>query len=175
MLTLLIGNSASGKSALAEELLLSAPGRPRLYIATLLPQDGECRRRIARHRALRRGKGFVTVERGMDLASLPVPPGSAALVECLGTLLANELFAPGGAGPAGADQAVLQGLAALERRCVHLIVVGNEVGSAGFAGGLTGDYQRRLGAIQCALTCRAARAAEVCAGIPHWHKGGWEV
>ena len=170
-LTLLIGGSGSGKTALAEQLLSRLPG-PRLYIATLLPQDDECRRRIARHRAARAGKGFRTVERGCALTALTVPEGGAALIECLGTWLSNELFAPGGAGQAGAEKAVLAGVDHLLDRCAHLIVVGNEVGAGGAEAGLTRTYQQQLGAIQCALAQRAGRAAEVCAGIAIWHKGG---
>ena len=62
MVTLIIGGAASGKSAYAEELAMQSPGVPRLYVATMLAQDAESRARVKRHRALRRGKGFFTVE-----------------------------------------------------------------------------------------------------------------
>ena len=68
MFTLVIGGAASGKSEYAESLLLGRPG-PRYYLATMEPAaDGECRARIERHRALRAGKGFATIEREIGRA-----------------------------------------------------------------------------------------------------------
>ena len=61
MLSLIIGGSASGKSEYAERLVCSLPGK-RIYTATMEPFSEEGRERIARHRKLREGKGFVTVE-----------------------------------------------------------------------------------------------------------------
>ena len=54
--TLVIGAAASGKSAYAESLCLGHDG-PRVYLATMEPFGEEGARRIARHRALREGKG----------------------------------------------------------------------------------------------------------------------
>ena len=61
MLSLIIGGSASGKSEYAERLVCSLPGK-RIYVATMEPFGEEGRERIARHRKLREGKGFATVE-----------------------------------------------------------------------------------------------------------------
>ena len=66
MLRLIIGGSASGKSEYAERLVCSLPGK-RIYAATMEPFGEEGRERIARHRKLREGKGFVTVEVPRDL------------------------------------------------------------------------------------------------------------
>ena len=63
--TLVIGAAASGKSAYAESLCLGHDG-PRVYLATMEPFGEEGARRIARHRALREGKGFSTLERTRD-------------------------------------------------------------------------------------------------------------
>ena len=60
--TLVIGAAASGKSAYAESLCLGHDG-PRVYLATMEPFGEEGARRIARHRALREGKGFSTLAR----------------------------------------------------------------------------------------------------------------
>ena len=57
MFTLLIGGAASGKSGYAEALLLRGPARPLVYIAAMEPFGPEAEARIARHRALRAGKG----------------------------------------------------------------------------------------------------------------------
>ena len=66
--TLVIGAAASGKSAYAESLCLGHDG-PRVYLATMEPFGEEGARRIARHRALREGKGFSTLERTRDAVS----------------------------------------------------------------------------------------------------------
>ena len=111
MFTLVIGGAASGKSEYAESLLLGRPG-PRYYLATMEPAaDGECRARIERHRALRAGKGFATIERAVDLRGLALPARGDVLLEDLGNLAANELYSPAGAGPDGALEAVVEGVA----------------------------------------------------------------
>ena len=61
MMTLVTGGSGSGKSEYAERLA-AAGGTPRIYVATMIPWDDEGRRRIEKHRAMRAGKGFETVE-----------------------------------------------------------------------------------------------------------------
>ena len=78
---LVTGGSGSGKSAYAEQTLLSqAQGRP-VYLATMAAGDGESLRRIARHREMRArhgaaaGRKFVTVERPVDIGGAAVEPG----------------------------------------------------------------------------------------------------
>ena len=68
MLRLIIGGSASGKSEYAERLVCSLSGK-RIYVATMEPFGEEGRERIARHRKLREGKGFVTAEVPRDLGA----------------------------------------------------------------------------------------------------------
>lgn len=173
MFTLVIGGAASGKSEYAEGLILAAPHKPRYYIATMEPFGPEGQARIARHRELRRGKGFETVERYTDLAALTLPRRGAVLLECLGNLTANELYSPGGAGTVeGAVSAVAGGVEALLPQCAALVVVGNEVCSGGrnYAGD-TDSYLRALAAVNRLLAQRADRVCEVVCGIPFWHKG----
>lgn len=93
MFTLIIGGSASGKSSYAERLTVSLPGDgPRIYLATMEAFGAEAHARIARHRQMRRGRGFETLECTRNLASAQVPPGSNVLLEDMGNLVANELF-----------------------------------------------------------------------------------
>ena len=61
MIALVTGGASSGKSAFAEQLALSLPG-PHVYAATMRHGDAETEARIERHRAMRAGKGFVTIE-----------------------------------------------------------------------------------------------------------------
>lgn len=93
MFTLIIGGSASGKSSYAERLTVSLPGDgPRIYLATMEAFGAEAQARIARHRQMRRGRGFETLECTRNLTSAQVPPGSNVLLEDMGNLVANELF-----------------------------------------------------------------------------------
>ena len=71
MLILVTGGASSGKSAYAESLCL--PFSPRYYVACMQPFGRDAEARIERHRAMRRDKGFTTVERYTDLASLTLP------------------------------------------------------------------------------------------------------
>ncbi len=62
MIVLVTGGSGSGKSAFAEDRVLSFGEARRIYIATMYPFDMESKKRISRHRNMRAGKGFETVE-----------------------------------------------------------------------------------------------------------------
>lgn len=171
MFTLIVGGAASGKSGYAESLILRAGGMPRTYIAAMEPFDDESRARIARHRAMRAGKGFETVECYRGLEDVRLPRGGAVLLEDVGNLTANELYGPGGAGE-DTVKAVLRGVDALRAQCGELVVVSNDVfsGGADYAGD-TERYLRMLGLIDCALAARADNVAELVCGIPVYHKG----
>lgn len=167
MFTLVIGGAASGKSEYAEGHVLTLPG-PRLYIATMEPWDGECLARIARHQAARAHRRFDTLECYRDLPSAEVAPGSNVLLECMGNLVANELYSPQGA---GADRAI-RGVEHLLARCGHLTVVTNEVFSGGAAyEGDTLFYLQELARVNRALARRADRVVELVCGLPNVLKG----
>ena len=167
MLTLVIGGSASGKSEYAEAHVCTLPGS-RIYLATMEPWDGECRARIARHRAARVHRNFTTIERYRDLEHLSLPPDSNVLLECLSNLLANERY---GTPSRQADQ-VLESLIHLARQCRHLTVVTNEVFSGGTDyKGDTLAYLRQLAWLNRQLARRAERVVEVVCGLPNVLKG----
>lgn len=167
MLTLIIGGAASGKSEFAEGQTLKLPGR-RIYLATMEPLGAEGRTRVEKHRRQRAGKGFETVERYTDLAGLRLPEGANILLECLGNLLANELYSLQG----GGSQAVLAGMEHLLSRSAHLTVVANETCSGGrdYAGD-TLTYMRELARINRTLAARADLVVEVVCGLPNILKG----
>ena len=166
MLILVTGGSASGKSAHAERLLCEHAADSRLYLATMQPFGAAAQKRIARHRALRQGKGFQTVERPLDLAGLELPRRyDGILLEDLGNLLANELFAPEGAKDA-AFGSILAGIERLQDCCETLVVVTDEI----FADGMdyppeTARYICDLAALNRALATRAGVVYESVCGI----------
>lgn len=102
-LILAVGGSKSGKSKFLELCAQEAAQAwqlPLCYLATLeVGEDPENQARVARHRAQRAGKGFITLEAACQLRSqLGAEPWlgrkPVLLLECLGTLLANEIFSP---------------------------------------------------------------------------------
>ena len=95
MKTLVIGTHDSGKSALAEELALKTGDSRRYYLATMIVLDDAGRERVQRHRLSREGKGFITIERPLDitgiLAEMEDAADSVVLLECMANLVGNEM------------------------------------------------------------------------------------
>ncbi|MCR5735581.1 MAG: bifunctional adenosylcobinamide kinase/adenosylcobinamide-phosphate guanylyltransferase [Lachnospiraceae bacterium] len=93
MLILITGAASGGKSRYAEDLALSLPFAHRIYLATM--EDKEYNRdRIDRHRSMREGKGFETVECETDIlrSSERIGKDTLVLLEDIPNLLANEMF-----------------------------------------------------------------------------------
>ena len=68
MLELVTGGSGSGKSAYAESRICEwnrQDPKPLFYIATMYPYGEETEKKIERHRMLRKGKGFETLEQAI--------------------------------------------------------------------------------------------------------------
>ena len=168
MFSLIIGGSASGKSEYAERLAASLPGE-RIYLATMAARDSESLERIRRHRLARAGSGFRTVERHLDLAGAgAISENGTVLLECLGTLLANEFWDPAG----GGAEAALRGVRQLRGGCAHLTVVTNEVFSGGADyGNDTLRYMKALAALNRELAAEADFVCEVVCGLPNVLKG----
>lgn len=170
MKALIIGGAASGKSAYAEQLAAALPGR-HYYLATMLPYGADAETRIARHQALRAGKGFETLECPLDLGGLALPRDGVALLECLGNLAANERFEPGGAGEA-AGETVLAAVLQLAEEVRDLIVVSNDIFADGPADTAeTQAYLQDLAFLNRALAQRFELVVEVVCGIALVHKG----
>ena len=171
MLELVTGGSGSGKSAYAESRICEynrqAP-KPLFYIATMFPYGEETEKKIERHRILRKGKGFETLEwyTGLKLhleeGSLQ---GTDVLLECMSNLVANEMYMESGAG-CHADQAILEGIQELNRQCANVVIVTNEVFSESVPDSPEmKEYKRILGRINCEIAVMADQVTEVIYGI----------
>jgi len=171
MLTFVLGGGASGKSARAEELACRLPGK-RLYVATMEPFGPEAEKRIARHQAMRREKGFISLDCYRNLEALrPQQDVQVILLECLGNLLANEMF---GVGFSGCEDRIRRGIKHLEELSYlnHLLVVSNEVSLDGdWYDPETREYILALNRLNRWLADRADRVEEVVCGIPLLLKG----
>ncbi len=169
MLAVITGGSGSGKSEYAEGVatsLAKRDGLPLYYIATMRPFGAEGKWRVERHRKLRAGKGFETIECYVNLKEQTLPEQGVVLLECMSNLTANEMFESEGAGDATVE-AVITGVKALKERCSHLVIVTNDI----FSDGMTYEeetrrYQERLGEINRRIAAEADEVTEVVCGIP---------
>jgi len=104
MITLIIGTPDSGKSALAEKLAVEQAkandiSRPKnqsrlIYLATMIAYDEAGRKRIEKHRKQREGKGFITIEKAMEIFddSELFQTEDTVLLECITNLVGNEMY-----------------------------------------------------------------------------------
>lgn len=171
MVYLIIGGSGSGKSAYAERLMERFTGvTQKYYLATMQIFDEEGEKRKKKHKAARRGKGFLTIEQPRDIkkAAEQIKPGSAVLLECMSNLVANEMFPADGVVPGEqVKEKILAEILALREAVSRLVVVTNNV----FEDGVPYDedtlaYIRTLGEINRCLIREADEATEVVVGLP---------
>lgn len=180
MFYLVTGGSGSGKSAFAEDVICSLAREDSgslLYIATMLPYGEETKRKIQRHRMMRKDKGFETVEcytglekkAGCDFEDKALGgkfSSRCVLLECISNLAANEIYQPDGAGKYTAE-AVIRGVRALKGRCRNLVIVTNEVCSECAEDSEEMQmYKQIMGEINTELACMADSVTEVVYGIP---------
>ncbi len=178
MFYVVTGGSGSGKSAYAESVATGLHDNKKYgglyYVATMYPyDDAETKNRIERHRTLRAGKGFLTVECYADIGSLSdMGSGNTILIECMSNLLANEMFLDEGHrvhdGEA-VDRYIIEPLKKLIKNDNDVVVVTNEI----FSDGRDNDYDsytttyiRLLGYINCCMAGFADKVTEVVCGIP---------
>ena len=188
------GGSGSGKSAYAESLLSSCEGI-RYYIATMQIYDAEGEKKVERHRKLRAGKGFLTIESPINVGKIRFActgeaeqaqyrqeaerkvQGSSekksALLECMSNLTANEMFTKDGMkSEEEVVEKIVSEMQTLSQKLDNLVIVTNNVFEDGViydAG--TMEYLKALGRINTALARLADRVAEVVVGIPVELKG----
>ena len=194
MITLVTGGSGSGKSAYAESLLSSCEGI-KYYIATMQIYDAEGEKKVERHRKLRAGKGFLTIESPINVGKIQFAcageaeqaqyrqeaerkvQGSSekksALLECMSNLTANEMFTKDGMkSEEEVVEKIVSEVQTLSQKLDNLVIVTNNVFEDGViydAG--TMEYLKALGRINAALARLADRVAEVVVGIPVELKG----
>lgn len=172
MTILITGGSKCGKSSAAENILSGFSGE-KYYIAAMEPYGEEALRAIARHREMRRGKGFLTIERPRDICGISLLENGVprcALLECLTTLCANEMFAP--AGISDPSEKIISGIKKLSAQVEKLVIVTNEVAADGIEyPAETMDYIRIMSRLNSAAADLADTVIECVCGIPLVLKG----
>ena len=173
------GGVRSGKTAFAEGLaceFAAEASAPLFYLACGRAADAEMDERIRRHKEERKksGRGWSTGEfsRDISLAAGEMEAGTVILLDCLTTLLDNELFRKPGygmerEGQADAVKKILADISCLRRKASAIVIVSNEVfQEPALPGGVVFAYRRLLGQLHQEIACEAAAAFRMEAGIP---------
>ena len=172
MIITITGGSGSGKSAIGEKIAEKLEPQTKYYIATMEPFGKEAAKRIARHRAMRAEKNFITRECPVGLDKCQIPTGSTVMLECMSNLTANEIFSANGCGLAMAKENICNAVRLIAAKSQNLIIITNEV----FADGLpydqtTLDYIQALGEINQFLAEISDVFIEAVYTIPVFRKG----
>ena len=192
MMVLVVGGSGSGKSSYAEKVTVSLAQESvkeitksentslsdfklniakKYYLATMQVFDDEGRKKVDRHRNLRNGKGFFTIEQPTRISGAleKMEDGDrTVLLECISNLTANEMFSEKKTmTEIQVTENVIRDIKMLKEQTNHLVVVSNNI----FEDGTTYDeittkYIRAMGKINQKLAALADRVVEVVEGIP---------
>lgn len=187
MFHVITGGSGSGKSVYAENCILQYHKESQtdklFYIATMEPFGKEMERKIERHRVMRSGKGFDTIECYQNLEHAAdfiqaASGNSSVLLECMSNLAANEFYkvvlekeqtqeAIDEIVESIVIEKIWSGLYALLENCKNLVLVTNEVCSDGeVVSKEMNHYKKILSAINRKIAGKADRVTEVVYGIP---------
>ena len=122
--------------------------------------------RILKHRSMRQGKGFDTIEKEKFFQNLDFSAYEIVLLECLPNLTANHIF--GG----GNINMLYEDIEYLMQKTKNLIIVTNDISSCAVNySDEVYNYMKILNQLACSIAERADKVIEVTAGIPIYHKG----
>ena len=178
-LVLVTGGCRSGKSAFAQRLAESLPGR-RAYLATAPIIDEEMRQRVERHRQARAAAEWQTIEAPLDLAGAIASAAGqfdVVLIDCLTLWLNNLMFQADQAGQSFTEDDAAAKCDTLLASCRGfvgtIVIVTNEVGM-----GIVPDntiarrYRDLVGRANQVVAASADSVHFVVSGITLTLKGG---
>ncbi|WP_221564976.1 bifunctional adenosylcobinamide kinase/adenosylcobinamide-phosphate guanylyltransferase [Alkalihalobacillus sp. TS-13] len=174
------GGVRSGKSSFAEKMAMEkaiSKGRNLHYIATGLPSDTEMKLRIEKHKQQRHqcNQNWNTWEhpRNIGLLAENFTNKDILLLDCLTTLLNNELFSDETAQNNRMIGSILSGIERLRKNCDSLIIVSNEILNETLqANDLVLSYKKMLGHLHQEIVKYSDQAFLVESGVPILMKGG---
>ncbi|PFG15121.1 bifunctional adenosylcobinamide kinase/adenosylcobinamide-phosphate guanylyltransferase [Bacillus sp. es.036] len=177
-LIFITGGVRSGKSRFAEKRAASIKNGPLYYLASGQPSDDEMQKRIARHQHDRASANvpWETVECATDIGSVTpsLNENAVVLLDCVTTLLSNELFRKESwrdeAFQQQTKQKIQNDIEKLNERSEALIIVSNELGYEPL-NGLVDVYARQLGELHQWIVSKADEAYLVENGVPQLMKG----
>ena len=170
MFVFVLGIPDSGKSALSEKIAMELAGKnDKYYIATMIPFGDEGKKRVKKHRALRAGKGFVTVEEPINPAASMKRFGNVSaatcLLECVSNLTGNAMHAD--MGGVNALDHVISEVKELLEISENLVAVSNSFPSddPGYDEE-TIKYVKMMDAVN-------GKLADMADTVYRFHKGAW--
>lgn len=176
MMVTIIGESGSGKSEYAENLIIrlqnNNANKKLYYIATMKPYGEEAIKCINRHRKKRSGKGFITVGYYNNNMDCCLEDKSNILLECMSNLAANIMFDNGINDKYLVYNKICQIIDSFKETAYNFVVVTNDI----FADGniydkSTMEYIELLGLINKYLADISDRVEEVIYSCPLVIKG----
>ena len=175
MKILFSGGCKNGKSTLAEDCAaaLSRSGGGLYYIATMIPHDEEDELRIKRHIHNRAGKGFTTLEQGVNLPDCVTKENAKGsfLLDSVTALLTNEMYHDGIYEPAAPDK-VVKDLLDFAAKVENAVFVSDFIyADADRYNEFTEEYREGLARCDKALAEICDTVAEVCTGCITLYKG----
>ena len=124
--------------------------------------DAEGEKKVARHRRLRAGKGFVTIEQPRDIGEVDFSKRAQQAMEPPDRAGQNVTERP-----RCALLDILQGIKSLSAKVDELVIVSNNVFEDGISyDATTQAYIRALGRINTGVATLADTVTEVVVGIP---------
>lgn len=166
-LTFVLGGAASGKSAWAENLLLSNRLDP-VYLATSRNLDGEISDKIKLHRS-RRNEQWLNIEADLDLEEplSRLKSSQSVLIDCATMWLSNHMM-----DQSNLDNAQDALVTAIFDCAAPVVIVSNEVGHGIVPdNALSRRFREAQGRLNIELAARAELAVLVVAGLPQVLKG----
>ncbi|MFA9376656.1 MAG: bifunctional adenosylcobinamide kinase/adenosylcobinamide-phosphate guanylyltransferase [Lachnotalea sp.] len=172
MIILITGGSGSGKSEYAENLAMKLNQKDEMtYIATMHPYGKETLLKIERHKEMRKGKGFETIECSYALKDITKPIHSTVLLECMSNLAANELYMDQGA-KENALKEMMDGIQVLSTKSDNLIIISNEIFNEDMEQDIEmTTYIQLLASVNKEIGRLANVVCEVVYSIPVFYKG----
>lgn len=173
MIAAVTGGASSKKSEYAEAIVMAVRKKPPVYLATMINSGKEDEKIVARHRELRAGKGFVTVEKSVRLYEARIPDSDTILLEDAANLVANEFFSyPETVLPQRAYSEVKKGLDFLASKAQNLVIVTGNVFEDGYEYDETmRSYLKVFGDVNRYIASISDCFAEIVCGCPVFYKG----
>ena len=173
MIHLVYGGSGSGKSEYAEKLVMDLNTQNKYYLATMKVYDDEGKAKVQRHRELRKGKGFITIEsESLNLTENATKEidntSSTILIECISNLVANEMFQINKIMNCNeVAEKIYSDFNKLKGKAENIIIVSNNVFEDGIDyNEATENYMQALGRVNVFLARESDKVTEVVCGIP---------
>ena len=179
MLIFISGGVRSGKSTLGEKIASKIAYENKVYLATSKVYDEEMRARINKHQKDRQSEGFITIEKSEDIGEIisQLRKTDTVMMDCLGTLVANEMFKDYTKKNNESDipvfiEKIFSDIINVSKSVSNMIVISNEIFSDGkIYDDATEKYIQVIGGLHIKIAAASDQAIECIYGHNIVHKG----